>query len=86
MDIYPKDGKIGISEEKLKDVQNNIRKNYPNSKIDNITSGKTGKKIGPRQGKSDWKIYDILSRMNKEKNTYHYIVVTKIMKLKMEIL
>ena len=78
MDIYPKDGKIGISDEKLKNIQNNIKNKYPNSKIDNIISGKTGKKVGPRQGKSDWKMYDILTRMNKEKNTYnHYIVVTK---------
>ena len=69
MDIYPKDGKIGISDEKLKNIQNNIKNKYPNSKIDNITSGKTGKKVGPRQGKSDWKLYDILTRMNKEKNT-----------------
>ena len=37
MDIYPKDGKIGISDEKLKNIQNNIRNKYPNSKIDNIT-------------------------------------------------
>ena len=75
MDIYPKDGKIGISEEKLKDIQNNIRNKYPNFKIDNIISGKTGKKAGTRQGKSEWKLYDILSRINKEKNTFnHYRV------------
>ena len=35
-------------------------------------------KSSPRQGKSDWKLYDILSRMNKEKNTYiYYIVIIK---------
>ena len=67
MDIYPKDGKIGISDEKLKDIQNNIKNKYPNIKIGNIKSGKTGKKVGPRQGKSEWKIYDILRRINKEK-------------------
>ena len=39
---------------------------------------KNWKKVGSRQGKSDWNLYDILSRKNKEKNTfYYYIVVTR---------
>ena len=48
MDIYLKNGKIDISDEKLKDILNIIKNKYLNIKIDNITSGKTGKKVGPR--------------------------------------
>ena len=36
---------------------------------------KNWKKVGSRQGKSDWKLNDILSRIKKEKNTLNYYIV-----------
>ena len=86
-DLYPKDNNIGISDQELQNIRNEIINKCPNTKIDSVISGRTGKKVGSRQGKSDWNLYDILSRKNKEKNTFnYYIVVTRKMKLKMEIL
>jgi len=76
-DLYPKEN-ICISDEKLENIRNEIINKYPNIKIDYIISGRTGKKVGSRKGKSDRNLYNILSRMNKEKNTFnYYIVVTK---------
>ena len=77
-DLYPKDNNIGISDQELQNIRNEIINKCPNTKIDCVISGRTGKKVGSRQGKSNWKLYDILSRMNKEKNTFnYYIVVTR---------
>ena len=76
--LEPKNKKIGINDKKLQEIKDKIININPNIKINYVISGKTGKKIGPRQGKSEWKLYDILSRINKEKNTFnHYIVITK---------
>ena len=77
-DLYPKDNNIGISDQELQNIRNEIINKCPSTKIDCVISGRTGKKVGSRQGKSDWNLYDILSRKNKEKNTFnYYIVVTR---------
>ena len=71
-DLLPKVLNLDIFDEKLENFRNTIINKYPNIKIDKIISGKTGKKVGPRQGKSDWKIFDILSRIKKEKKIVSY--------------
>ena len=66
-----------MNNERLNEIKDSIINKYPNIKIDQIISGKTGKKVGERKGNSEWKLYEPLSRKNKVKGSFDYYIVKK---------
>ena len=75
--LKPKSDKNKLNNDRLNDIKNMIINKYPNIKIDQIISGKTGKKVGERKGKSEWNLYEPLSRKNKDKGSFDYYIVKK---------
>ena len=64
------------------DPNSNEEIDFSKFEIKNVISGKTGKVIGSRQGKSEWKLFTVYSRIKKlkEYNNY-YRVIQDIRKL-----
>ena len=75
--LRPISNKNRLNDERLNDIKNRIINKYPNIKIDQIISGKTGKKVGERKGKSEWNLYEPLSRKNKDKGSFDYNIIKK---------
>ena len=75
--LRPKTNKNGLNNDRLNEIKNCIINKYPNIKIDQIISGRTGKKIGERKRKNEWKLYEPLTRKNKEKGSFDYYIVKK---------
>ncbi len=75
--LRPKNNNNCLNNERLNEIKDSIINKYPNIKIDQIISGKTGKKVGERKGNSEWKLYEPLSRKNKVKGSFDYYIVKK---------
>ena len=75
--LRPKDNKNSINNDRLNEIKNSIINKYPNIKIDKVISGKTNKVIGERKGRSDWNLYEPLSRKNNDKGSFNYYTGNK---------
>ena len=76
--LRPKSNKNSLNSNRLNEIKNDIINKYPNIEVNEIISGLTGKLIGERKGKSDWNVYEPLSRKNNEKGSFDYYTVNKI--------
>ena len=57
------------------DPKSNEEIDFSKFEIKNVISGKTGKVIGSRQGKSEWKLFTVYSRIKKLKYSNNYYKV-----------
>ena len=75
--LRPISNKNRLNDERLNNIKNRIINKYPNIKLDQIISCKTGKKAGERKVRSEWNLYEPSRRKNKEESSFDYYIVKK---------